>query len=322
MPANQSLLLLDPWTPDHESAIPMEGPDTTTSAEVDPTVESADWAAIPPDPAPSARPLYFVDGVRRVDARVLTFRNGQIVHGIFGCLAVGAVRAEDSRARFDKLCVSRYMLMGGGLFHPETLHIGATAIPFEAFASAAASPLEVTAVLQNRMRQAEAELGESLLSERACVFVDGPLNYFSAPTQALVGVIKRIYVPYLSAAHLPLVAKLSSGERTPLFSIRDGRSDRYSWFLRLASGRAIDHPLAGVVRLEVRAALGLETARQLAGLSAAVLPRFASNAVRDPRAPQNLLPVGALEEELRRRMGDPLLFRRAIERKLSEGVLV
>ena len=77
---------------------------------------------------------------------------------------------------------------------------------------------------------------------------------------------------------------------------------------------------AGVIRLEVGAAVGLESARHLAGMSAAVLPRFASMAMRDARAPQNLVPVGALEEELRRRMGDPLLIRRAIEKRISEGV--
>jgi hypothetical protein len=55
-------------------------------------------------------------------------------------------------------------------------------------------------------------------------------------------------------------------------------------------------------------------------MSASVLVRFASLSVRDPRAPQNLVPIGALEQELRRRMGDPLVIRRAIEKRISEGV--
>ena len=78
--------------------------------------------------------------------------------------------------------------------------------------------------------------------------------------------------------------------------------------------------LTGIIRLEVRAVVGLETARHLANTSAALLVRFASLAMRDPRAPQNLIPVGALEAELRRRMGDPLIVRRAIEKRISEGV--
>jgi hypothetical protein len=55
-------------------------------------------------------------------------------------------------------------------------------------------------------------------------------------------------------------------------------------------------------------------------MSAAVLTEFASLAVRDPRAPQNLVPIGAIEQELRRRLGDPLLIRRGIEKRISEGV--
>jgi hypothetical protein len=56
--------------------------------------------------------------------------------------------------------------------------------------------------------------------------------------------------------------------------------------------------------------------RSLADLSAALLPRFASSAGRDPRAPQNLYPIGGLENALRHKMGDTLVIRRAIEAHL------
>jgi hypothetical protein len=49
-----------------------------------------------------------------------------------------------------------------------------------------------------------------------------------------------------------------------------------------------------------------------------VLPVFASQPGRDPRAPQNLYPVGALETQLRHRLGDAQLVRRAIEAHLLE----
>lgn len=49
---------------------------------------------------------------------------------------------------------------------------------------------------------------------------------------------------------------------------------------------------------------------EVADLTAAVLPPYAPAAYRDPRAPQNLMPVGQLERELRRRLGDPDLLRR------------
>jgi hypothetical protein len=51
-------------------------------------------------------------------------------------------------------------------------------------------------------------------------------------------------------------------------------------------------------------------------MSCRVLPRLASDPAHDPRAPQNLHPIGGLEHRLRRRLGDPLLVRRAIEAHL------
>jgi uncharacterized protein len=71
------------------------------------------------------------------------------------------------------------------------------------------------------------------------------------------------------------------------------------------------------VRLEVSDAVGGEEARRLADATAAVLPAFAPSRSRDPRAPQNLLPIGALEAQLRRRLGDARLIRRRIASLLA-----
>ena len=62
--------------------------------------------------------------------------------------------------------------------------------------------------------------------------------------------------------------------------------------------------MAGIVRLEVAAHDGLEAALRLADLTSAALPRFAPRPGRDPRAPQNLFPISALENMLRHRLGD------------------
>ena len=99
-----------------------------------------------------------------------------------------------------------------------------------------------------------------------------------------------------------------------------GRDPRYSWYLRIAYGRAIESELTGIARLEAPAARGLDEARQLADLSARLLPRFASDAARDPRAPQNLYPIGGLEAQLKHRLGDPSVVRRAIEAQLMSEV--
>src|SRR2546426_8383830 len=113
---------------------------------------------------------------------------------------------------------------------------------------------------------------------------------------------------------------LQPGERTPIFAILDGKYDRYAWYLRLAEPRALDYGVAGIIRLEVRTGVGIEEAVKSASTSAACLPAFASDPCRDPRSPQNLVPVGALEQELRRRMGDSMLIRRGIEKRLYETV--
>ena len=52
------------------------------------------------------------------------------------------------------------------------------------------------------------------------------------------------------------------------------------------------------------------------------LPRFASRPEHDPRAPQNLLPVGALEKRLRHELGDVAYIRRLIEDHIAKGGVV
>ena len=317
-----SALLLDPWMPDYDASVLIDSGEPIETGEVDPSVESADWKAMPPIVTRSAAPLFFLDGTRRIEARVLAWKQDQIIHGLFGSLAVGAVKSEAGRATIHRFAVEHILLLGHGLRHSETLSIGNATLSYEGISSAASDPSELVTDLQTRMRRREAELGEDLVDrENGFVFMDGPLAYITSH-RPLAGIIKKIHVPYLDSGRFRLVPSLATGERTPIFGIRDGKNDRYSWYLRLGEGRRIEHRLAGIVRVEVRASIGVDAAAELANLSAARLPQFASEAARDPRAPQNLVPVGALEEELRRLMGDALMIRRAIETKLSEGVHV
>ena len=67
-----------------------------------------------------------------------------------------------------------------------------------------------------------------------------------------------------------------------------------------------------MVRCEIAADAPIDEAIRLADTVAAVLPRFASEPHKDPRAPQNLYPIAGLERTLRRRLGDPNLMERAI----------
>jgi hypothetical protein len=74
----------------------------------------------------------------------------------------------------------------------------------------------------------------------------------------------------------------------------------------------VTHAWAGVVRCEASRDLDVGQAAGLADRVAVALPRLASAPHKDPRAPQNLYPIGGLERALRRRLGDPALLYRAL----------
>ena len=94
-----------------------------------------------------------------------------------------------------------------------------------------------------------------------------------------------------------------------------------SWSKIYVSDKVSDRQMKAVEALLPLAFAGfhkgmLSFTKALVSAAASMLPRFASSPIRDPRAPQNLLPVGALEQEMKRRLGDPLMIRRAIEKDL------
>jgi hypothetical protein len=318
MPAR---FFLDPWPPDYDSAVQIDEADVQTP-EIDLKVETPEWKAIRCDGSGSRLLMCFVDGVRRVEARVISQEADHIIYGLFGSAGVGTVLCRNGLAEMDRLNVRRYLIIGRQKERSESLSIGGMNLSYEGFPIATNTPIETLAALQNLMRTAEAELGQSLLSDDSCVFVDGPLTYYSMAKQALVGIVKTFLRLYVPRECVPLLAELRAGERTPLFLIRDNKLNRYSCFLRLAQPQRTAHPLAGIVRLEVRAAVDLTKIISLINYATYELPRFASSPIRDPRAPQNLIPIGALEEELKRRLGDPILIRRAIEERILEGVSV
>lgn len=306
-------LLLDPWPADYDAPVHVDGAAATVT--VDAQVERSEWKSIAAPALNEDRACTFVDGVRRVEARVLADHQGKLIHGLFGSLAAGCVRSREL-ASFGRIDVERYLILADPEARGWETALGGSALRFAGLAATENHPHAVLGDLQSRMRQAEAALAEELAG-RECVFVDG-LSYRATGGRRVVGVVKRILEPYLDENHFRLVLSLRAAERTPLFAIRDTAYARFSCFLRLAAPRPVDHALAGIVRLEIGTGVGLDEARRLADFACALLPRFASTAARDPRAPQNLLPVGALEQEMRRRLGDPLLIRRAIERELNE----
>jgi len=279
------------------------------------------WEAVRPPTAKAQPRIAFVDGVRRIEHRVLLGEGERTVFGLLGSFGVGAVRI-DRNAQVGHEIVGRVIVVGGGLSSSAFLAAvpGGPALRFEPRSEPENDPTVPVQGLQKAMRQTEAGLAERLSAEVDVVFLDGPLTFLTpAARGSVVGFVKRQLRNYLEPQASALLPTLRVGERTPVFLIQ-GREPRYSWYLRIARGRSIESALTGVVRLEAPAARGKDEAVELAFLSARLLPRFASDAARDPRAPQNLYPIGGLEARLKHRLGDPAVVRHAIEAQLHREV--
>jgi len=313
-------LRIDPWDPEYGASAEID-PELEQPVGLDLTAEvEGIWEPIDTQPLGTLPCCAFVDGVRRIDARLFAEDGDAQAPALAGSWAVGS--AWSTRPpRIDGVAVGRELVIGGGLVHPPlALGVGGQQLPFEPSAVPGSGPLDPLRGLQNAMREAEAKLAETILGGGGAELVvsDGPLNYFlQGPA---VGMIKRQSRSYLDPARGAIIAKLAPGQRTPIFKLGEQRLERYSWYLRLAGQRPIDGAMSGVVRLEVAAVGGLDEAQRLADLTSAALPRFASQPGRDPRAPQNLYPVGALEDRLRHRLGDEHLIRRALEVHLYSEV--
>jgi hypothetical protein len=111
-----------------------------------------------------------------------------------------------------------------------------------------------------------------------------------------------------------VVAELAPGQRSPVFAM--GTSwERRSWYLRLPGGSRA--PWSATVRLECSPDLPPAEVTALADLTCRVLPPLASSPYKDPRAPQNLVPIGGLERQLRHRLGDAALLYRSLRSGLG-----
>ena len=157
----------------------------------------------------------------------------------------------------------------------------------------------------------EKEVAEGL--EGGLLVVDGPVRLLREGP--LLGYIKTHWVRYLPKEREALLEALAPGERTPAFRVHRKGLELASWYVRLPlPPEGLRPPLAGLLRVETPLAGPF---LELADLSLGLFPALASHPVKDPRAPQNLLPVGGLERELSRRMGRPEVVGRMLARYLG-----
>ena len=300
-------IFVEGWSPEYGS--PLDQDETMAPAEgsVDTAVEMQQWAPIQGVDDGCER-IAFVDGVRRIDARLtLDDPVEGPVPGICGTFAVGATVWErtERRSSVQNMRIERWAVLAGG--RPELLPAVDLEPSYATTTTASHDPYAPVMELHTRMRRAEGETASGLAGQDCFVVADGPLNDLR-PAPA-VGYIKSHRVTYLPPERNSVVGALAPGQRTPLFTIADYK--RYSWYVRLAT-LAGGHSWTGIVRCEASGQLPLEQVRGIADRTAAILPTVASEPHVDPRAPQNLVPIAALERELRHRMGDQRLVYRAL----------
>jgi hypothetical protein len=331
---------VDAWDPSYGTNLELEDflGESTASVDVNVELPAGQWRAIDPDPGrPVPAALLFVDGVRRVEARVWIEDDaaaagpaGEASIGLCASYAAGVVCCCGNQAHLVQSETRR------GLFTvaPRADTIVTWAGEYTACRTTASAerPLSVTLsqALQRRLGEVEvraavearaAIAGHGVPEGGDLLVVDGPLRGRQHLPRTL-GYIKSHRSTYLPIGLNALVGALSPGQRTPVFVI--GTSwDRHTWYLRLpvaggpvaggpvAGGPAVA-PWAGVARIECSADLAVAEVIGLADLSQVCLGRFASTEYKDARAPQNLYPIAGLERELRRRLGDPRVLQRAL----------
>jgi hypothetical protein len=302
---------VDAWDPSYGTAFDAGGgPQAESSAQVEVGVElpATAWKAIDPPRAAAPDIVLLVDGVQRIDTRVWITDDASETHlGLAASYAAGVVRCDLGRGAAE-LATAR---IERGLFSAcETAPASdAGRARYPALRVGRGEPKDLQLAVQRHLRALEVAVSsEAREVEDDLLIVDGPLQGRAHLPRAL-GYVKTHHKSYLPAELTPVVTGLRPGQRSPVFML--GTSwHRYSWYLRLPGPAG--SPWAGIVRAECAADLDPATAVAMAHLSAVTLPRFASSAYKDPRAPQNLIPIAGLERRLRGMLGDARLLHRAL----------
>ncbi|HEY7591618.1 MAG TPA: hypothetical protein VH969_00570 [Actinophytocola sp.] len=303
---------VDPWDPGYGVARGDEpgGPESSARLELDLELKAADWKPVDPQVVPLPGSVLFLDGVQRIDARVWRHGDGpEPDPGVLASVAVGLVRC-DGAAEIVDVAVDR------GLF-AETGEDIITRHARYAFHHAPGGLDKLVLGVTRRMSELEVTLANAWREhsdvEDDLLVVDGPLRGRTHLART-VGYVKTHQKSYLQREQAAVVADLAPGQRSPVFGM--GTSwERKSWYLRLPGSSSA--PWSAIVRLECSAELSTPDAVALADITARVLPRLASVPHKDPRAPQNLVPIGGLERQLRHRLGDAALLYRSLRSAMA-----
>ena len=317
MGRNGFTVRLDPWAAGYESA--SSSSNRTKRRRARSTRRSRQGlAAIRPGAGRAPASMAFVDGVRRIEHRLLLesrpadrvrparlLRGGRHAHGRTGARGTRTGGARGLRRR------------GSGLQPAGSAGAGGKMTSCSPPDDPENTPVAPVQCLQNSMRGRRPSWGGAGGRRGGLVFLDGPLT-FLAESPAGGGLREAAAEAVPATAGSGVLRRLGTGERTPVFLI-SSRAPRYSWYLRLARGGPIDSSLAGMVRLETSGAAGsggrAGAGRHQRARAAALRlqPRARPAGTPEP------LPIGGLESGSSHLLGDHLVVRRAIESRLHQA---
>ena len=301
---------IDPWDPSYGVAVgdELDGRESSGERVLDIELPASEWRPLKPNgdvPLPST--VLFLDGVRRIDARLWVHgADPQPTPGLVASLAAGLVCCNGAAHVVDVRVDRSLYTAAEQAADLRTPHATYT------YRLAKAGMEALSHAVQNRLSELEVELANAWRDESGAtddlLVVDGPLHNRTHLART-VGYVKTHQKSYLPDEQTKVVASLGPGERSPVFTTGTGLP-RYSWYLRLAGGSAA--PWSAVVRLECSADLSTDEVVVLADVTTTLLPPLASTPHKDSRAPQNLVPIGGLERQLRHRLGDAALLYRSL----------
>lgn len=314
--AATAAITVDPWDPGYATSLTAEaiGELDATSVRLDLGVElpSGRWRAI--TPAAEGLPaggLIVADGVRRIEARVWVGDpdGGMPAPGIAASCAAGLVRCTPGGpAELAEVDVRRSLFTPS----PHAADLSTWAGGYVAARAGGGTAEQLSLALQKQLTDVEVGLATRYRTEAGndgdLLIVDGPLRGRSHLPRT-IGYVKTHHAAYLTGAELAVLTALRPGQRTPVFLMTTSWA-RHSWYLRLPTPSTA--PWAGIARCEAAPDLPRDAVADLADHSAAIIPGLAGVDYKDPRAPQNLVPIGGLEKVLRHRLGDPGLLYRAL----------
>ncbi len=330
-------LRLDPWEAEYNTAhVAEEAASEQPNIETD--IEYKTWQAVVPSARLNNTLLYdrllFVDGSRRIEARVLLEdKNRQVAFGALGSYGIGVVSCcaqGIDKSDFLKWQIKRICTLSGGhkiddfeLKQTVDKYLGE--LHYEVIASEERDADAVLRKLQFEMLNAERLLTSSLVDDypNALIINDGPRPRIGFEP-SVIGYLKTTHSIPIGPKKVRLIRQLEQGQRSPIYLVKgqDPTQDYFEWFLRLRDPNPWLYSLAGMVRLQAVAGKEpqkrLDDVCELADWLAIRLGNFSSKQHQDPRAPQQLLPIRALEAELRRQMGSLQIIRRRITTYLSQ----